>query len=261
TSRKSTTSATSASARPGASGFRSTATTYRPSSRARTIARRCWRPAPTKRTRSALTGGAVSSGSGADEEEGDAIPALDLAAVAAVERGVDLVAAEDAGDAALRRAAPCLRACSPSWDRRERRLEPVEPPARLRGVRQRPARRLTGQRGVPLRSVRTGPEAHFEARRRRLTRGRQRREDRAERIPAPDLAAGRSRERRADASAADEPANHRLLGIVVDPRAPCVARDRPQRAGVPEQLPAGRSRGGMAAAGGTTPERRRLRGL
>ena len=37
-------------ASPSASGLRSTATTRRPSSRARRIARRWWRPAPTKRT-------------------------------------------------------------------------------------------------------------------------------------------------------------------------------------------------------------------
>ena len=50
TSEKSTTFAMSASARPGASGFRSTAATRSPSSFARRIARRWWRPAPTKRT-------------------------------------------------------------------------------------------------------------------------------------------------------------------------------------------------------------------
>src|SRR5262245_9771762 len=164
----------SASARPGASGLRSTATTCRPSSRARTIARRCWRPAPTKRTRSPLTGGAASSGSGADEEEGDAIPAFDLAAVAAIERGVDLLAPEGARDAALRWAAPCLRARRPRRNGRERRRDLVEPPARLRRARQRPARRLTGERGVALRSVRTGPKADLEARLRRMARGRQR---------------------------------------------------------------------------------------
>ena len=43
-------SATSAPASPGASGFRSTATTRAPSSRTRAIARRWCRPAPTKRT-------------------------------------------------------------------------------------------------------------------------------------------------------------------------------------------------------------------
>ena len=48
-SAKSTTFAMSASARPGASGLRSTATTRRPSSLACRIARRWWRPAPTKR--------------------------------------------------------------------------------------------------------------------------------------------------------------------------------------------------------------------
>ena len=50
TSATSTTFAMSASASPGASGFRSTAATRRPSSFARRIARRWWRPAPTKRT-------------------------------------------------------------------------------------------------------------------------------------------------------------------------------------------------------------------
>ena len=50
TSVKSTASPSSATASPGASGLRSTATTRRPSSFARRIARRWWRPAPTKRT-------------------------------------------------------------------------------------------------------------------------------------------------------------------------------------------------------------------
>ena len=50
TSTKSTTSASSACWRPAASGLRSTATTRRPSCFARRIARRWWRPAPTKRT-------------------------------------------------------------------------------------------------------------------------------------------------------------------------------------------------------------------
>ncbi len=40
----------SATSKPGASGLRSTAATRSPSSRARSIARRWWRPAPTKRT-------------------------------------------------------------------------------------------------------------------------------------------------------------------------------------------------------------------
>ncbi len=50
TSVKSTASPTSASSKPSASGFRSTATTRRPRSRACRIARRWWRPAPTNRT-------------------------------------------------------------------------------------------------------------------------------------------------------------------------------------------------------------------
>ena len=50
TSVKSTASPTSASWSPSASGLRSTATTRSPSSFARRIARRWWRPAPTKRT-------------------------------------------------------------------------------------------------------------------------------------------------------------------------------------------------------------------
>ncbi len=50
TSVKSTTSGTSARRRPGASALRSTATTRRPLSRACRIARRWWRPAPTKRS-------------------------------------------------------------------------------------------------------------------------------------------------------------------------------------------------------------------
>ncbi len=50
TSVKSTTSPTSATASPRASGLRSTPTTRRPSSWARRMARRWWRPAPTKRT-------------------------------------------------------------------------------------------------------------------------------------------------------------------------------------------------------------------
>src|SRR6478672_84388 len=49
-SEKSTTLAMSASARPGASRSRSTAATRRPSALAWRIARRWWRPAPTKRT-------------------------------------------------------------------------------------------------------------------------------------------------------------------------------------------------------------------
>ncbi len=50
TSAKSTTSGVSATRSPGASGLRSTATTRSPRSLARRIARRWWRPAPTKRT-------------------------------------------------------------------------------------------------------------------------------------------------------------------------------------------------------------------
>ena len=50
TSVKSTASPTSATCSPSASGLRSTATTRRPCSRACRIARRWWRPAPTKRT-------------------------------------------------------------------------------------------------------------------------------------------------------------------------------------------------------------------
>src|SRR3954447_25255773 len=64
---KSTTSATSASPRPSAAALRSTATTRRPSSRARRIARRWWRPAPTKRTVPSIPGGDANRAPSGDD--------------------------------------------------------------------------------------------------------------------------------------------------------------------------------------------------
>src|SRR5881227_4097910 len=69
---KSTTSARSASPSPKASAFRSTATTRSPSSRARRIARRWCRPAPTKSTVPSIS---------ADDANGSGLAAR-LAAVA-----------------------------------------------------------------------------------------------------------------------------------------------------------------------------------
>ena len=104
TSVKSTASATSASCSPSASGFRSTATTRSPSSLARRIARRWWRPAPTKRTL------AHSGAAGSREEERVSVPAVDLAAVRAREDDPDPPAAERAGHARRLRAAVDLGA-------------------------------------------------------------------------------------------------------------------------------------------------------
>src|SRR5919106_3086693 len=132
TSVKSTGSATSASRRPRASGLRSTATTRRPSSLARRIARRWWRPAPTKSTLRTL-GVVLYAARG--EQESELVPASDFAAVLARERGVDCLAPKHAGDRRSLRAAVDLRAgCV--WRRgREGVLQLGQPAARRFGIR------------------------------------------------------------------------------------------------------------------------------
>src|SRR5207248_7285825 len=96
---KSTTSATSATARPGASGLRSTATTRAPTSRARSIARRWWRPAPTKSIVPS-TGAMLLRRLDPDrEEERHAVPTLHAAGGVPLEPVPDGAAAVDAADA------------------------------------------------------------------------------------------------------------------------------------------------------------------
>src|SRR5687767_12826823 len=143
---KSTASATSATPRPSASGLRSTATTRKPSSRARRIARRWCRPAPTKRT--VFTGATLDESERAlpvaGDQEAQLVEARDLAAVGQTEPDPHAAPLVGAGDQSLVRAAVLLCAEQIRVRRRERVLERGEPATGVAFARQRSERAADG---------------------------------------------------------------------------------------------------------------------
>jgi hypothetical protein len=101
------------------------------------------------------------------EEEGDSVPALDLAAVPAVEGRPDEAAAETADDEGLLRPAVDLRAGDVLGSGREGRLEAREPPAGGGAVRQRAADGIAAQRvRLSAHGVLVRPEGDVERGRR-----------------------------------------------------------------------------------------------